>query len=391
MPLIKENNKNTGYSYDIVTDCDDIKSKCGITVMITNISTKATLHYDLTDGKLVAGKDIATEDDRDFADYCTQLYLREWQAKAGLRYLVRFTTESDCYYDFSEEKLYNATGKKRGKPIGGKPVKFTPTEQGIFSRLVNMAGYLCEYQDISLALTGDEEALSSKNIHVRINSIRNYDDIAIRPFIAEGNKGYTYIGRKAEWVLDKADNSQKAKRVGVSLIETGSQHLRDELIETELSDVKAKLADLVESLMKQDDIFPQLQGIVALCRRLNLQQSKEFVLKKIQTCKKLAEKSGQYDDRTLSFLEYLEDYISVHVRLTEILREIGQNNEELFAARTIERRQRLSRTNFDLQQHYSKELTALMEYDQELEKIQSNGISKDSMLSLSKPYFSNDP
>jgi len=165
----------------------------------------------------------------------------------------------------------------------------------------------------------------------------------------------------------------------------------EELVETELSDVKNKLADLVESLMKQEDIFPQLQGIVALCRRLNLPQSKEFVLKKIQTCKKLAEKSGQYDDRTLSFLEYLEDYISVHVRLTEILREIGQNNEELFAARTIERRQRLSRTNFDLQQHYSKELTALMEYDQELERIQSNGISKDSMLSLSKPYFSNDP
>lgn len=391
MQLIKENNKSTGYSYDIVADCDGIQSKCGVTVIIANVSSKCSLQYDLTDGKLIAGEDTATEDDLNFAGYYVQMHLREWQAKAGLRYLVRFTPESDCYYDFSGEKLYNANGKKNGKPINRKTVKFTRTEQGIFTRLVNMAGYLCDYVDISLALTGDEEALSPENIHVRINSIRNYDDIAIRPFITEGNRGYTYIGRKAEWVLDKAENGQETKRVGISSIETGPQRLRDELIETELSDVKEKLADLVESLMKQEDIFPKLQGIVALCRRLNLPQSKDFVLKKIQTCKKLAEKSGQYEDRTLSFLEYLEDYISVHVRLTEILREIGQNNEELFAARTIERRQRLSRTNFDLQQHYSKELTALMEYDQELERIQGNGISKDSVLSLNKPYFSNDP
>lgn len=222
MPLIKENNKNTGYSYDIVTDCDGIKSKCGITVMISNISTKATLHYDLTDGKLVAGKDTATEDDRDFADYYTQLYLREWQAKAGLRYLVRFTTESDCYYDFSEEKLYNATGKKSGKSIGGKPVKFTPTEQGIFSRLVNMAGYLCDYLDISLAQTGSEKGMSAATIQVHVNHIRDYDDIALRPFIEEGNKGYTYTGKRAEWILDKPEKSREPKRSSFSIKEFGA-------------------------------------------------------------------------------------------------------------------------------------------------------------------------
>ena len=223
MQLIKENNKNTGYSYGIVTDCDGIKSKCGISVIISNVSSKCALQYDLTDGKLIAGEDTATEDELNFAGYYVQQYLREWQAKAGLRYLVRFTPESDCYYDFSGEKLYNASGKKNGKAINRKTVKFTRTEQGIFTRLVNMAGYLCDYMDISLALTGDEEALSSKNIHVRINSIRNYDDIAIRPFIAEGNRGYTYIGRKAEWVIDKTEKRREPKRLRFSLKEFGTK------------------------------------------------------------------------------------------------------------------------------------------------------------------------
>lgn len=223
MPLIKENNKNTGYSYDIVTDCDGIKSKCGITVMISNVSSKCVLHYDLADGKLLAGKDTATEEDVDSVNYYVQMYLNDWQAKAGLHYLVRFTTESDCYYDFSEKKLYNANGKKQDKAIDRKPVSFTRREQGIITRLVDMAGFACGYSDISLAVTGSEEGMSPQSIHVHVNHIRDYDDIAIRPLIEYRNDGYTYIGRRAEWRLDKPDKNRESKQPYFSLKEFGTK------------------------------------------------------------------------------------------------------------------------------------------------------------------------
>lgn len=196
---------------------------------------------------------------------------------------------------------------------------------------------------------------------------------------------------------EKLNESFSGNRNGILYLGTriippkGSRDEDDLGIEAEIADVKSHLANLVESLLNQEDIFPKLQGIVIMCRRLQSSKSKEFVLKKIKTCKKLAYQSGKYDDRTLSFLEYLEDYISVHIRLTEICREIGNTTEDLYAARTIEQRRRMHRAIVDNQKRFEKELDSLMEYDQELERLQRDGISKDSILSLSRPNYSTEP
>ena len=63
----------------------------------------------------------------------------------------------------------------------------------------------------------------------------------------------------------------------------------------------------------------------------------------------------------------------------------------MYAARTIEQRRRMHRAIVDNQKRFEKELDSLMEYDQELERLQRDGISKDSILSLSRPNYSTEP
>lgn len=222
MPLIKENNKNTEYSYDIVTARDDVVTECGKVVLISKIASKCELQYDLADGRLVAGKETATGDELEWANYHVQTHLRDWQAKAGLRYVVRFCAESDCYYDFTGQKLYNASGKKNKKDIDKKPIKFTPMERDIITRLVNMVGYVCEYSDISLAATGSETGIFPKTIHVHISNIRAYDDVAIRPVIEESGNGYTYVGPAAKWIVD-APEKRESKKCEFPLLNYGTK------------------------------------------------------------------------------------------------------------------------------------------------------------------------
>lgn len=166
----------------------------------------------------------------------------------------------------------------------------------------------------------------------------------------------------------------------------------DEIVspEKEKTAVKGILARLVELLIHQEDISTMFHEITSAFRALQYTDNMSFFLEKMENCVSLAYRSQQYDDSTLSFLEHIRDVIEMHIELQRILEKIAHDTEKMRMARTIEQRRRLSQSITAEMERFNKNNVSLMEFEQELEKLQREGVSKDTILSLYRPNFSTE-
>lgn len=224
-----ETQENTGYFYEIGSNMGKNPSASEFRVNIYKIGSDFELTYSLTSGRILSGKDKATKEEINDVEQWISIYLKAWQEEAGLRYIVQFSDEFECYYDFMNKNLYHAHGKKDNKRIESDCVQFTPKQRAIVEYITEKRNYLCTYGDISQAITGSEDQISAKTLQVHINAIKGYDPQAIKPFIknvpdggqAEG--GYRYSGNAPRFTMEKVSvRSESREESWISIDEFAS-------------------------------------------------------------------------------------------------------------------------------------------------------------------------
>lgn len=158
--------------------------------------------------------------------------------------------------------------------------------------------------------------------------------------------------------------------------------------DAELKAIRASVKRLVYKLVDNadSDITNELKDVIYCCRRAQFADNLRFAIKQLGHCERLtADRNKFSDDIHLSILLAL---IPLEIEL--ILQEIDALKEQLSSCRTRYDRESLS-TLIDIKnRELNEKHQESKQYLHELERLQREGLSKDSVLSLHIPKWQED-
>lgn len=158
--------------------------------------------------------------------------------------------------------------------------------------------------------------------------------------------------------------------------------------DAELKAIRASIKQLVAKLVDNanSDITNELKDVIYCCRRAQFADNLRFAIKQLGHCERLtADRSKFSDDVHLSILLAL---IPLEIEL--ILQEIDALKEQLSSCRTRYDRESLSTLIEIKNRELNEKHQESKQYLHELERLQREGLSKDSVLSLHIPKRQED-
>lgn len=158
--------------------------------------------------------------------------------------------------------------------------------------------------------------------------------------------------------------------------------------DAELKAIRASIKRLVSKLVDNanSDITNELKDVIYCCRRAQFPDNLRFAIKQLGHCERLtADRSKFSDDVHLSILLAL---IPLEIEL--ILQEIDALKEQLSSCRTRYDRESLSTLIEIKNRELNEKHQESKQYLHELERLQREGLSKDSVLSLHIPKRQED-
>lgn len=158
--------------------------------------------------------------------------------------------------------------------------------------------------------------------------------------------------------------------------------------DAELKAIRASIKRLVSKLVDNanSDITTELKDVIFCCRRAQFADNLRFAIKQLGHCERLtADRSKFSDDIHLSILLAL---IPLEIEL--ILQEIDALKEQLSSCRTRYDRESLSTLIEIKNRELNEKHQESKQYLHELERLQREGLSKDSVLSLHIPKRQED-
>ena len=153
--------------------------------------------------------------------------------------------------------------------------------------------------------------------------------------------------------------------------------------DAELKAIRASIKRLVSKLVDNanSDITDELKDVIYCCRRAQFADNLRFAIKQLGHCERLtADRNKFSDDVHLSILLAL---IPLEIEL--ILQEIDALKEQLSSCRTRYDRESLSTIIEIKNRELNEKNQESKQYLHELERLQREGLSKDSVLSLHIP------
>lgn len=158
--------------------------------------------------------------------------------------------------------------------------------------------------------------------------------------------------------------------------------------DAELKAIRASIKRLVSKLVDNadSDITNELKDVIYCCRRAQFADNLRFAIKQLGHCERLtADRNKFSDDVHLSILLAL---IPLEIEL--ILQEIDALKEQLSSCRTRYDRESLSTLIEIKNRELNEKHQESKQYLHELERLQREGLSKDSVLSLHIPKRQED-
>lgn len=208
------------------------------------------------------------------------------------------------------------------------------------------------------------------------------------------NLGYKYHGHRSEEINGTLDQQTKNNDSRVDAPDIVSRVVNDgpnfdeadEVLsmlanivhDDEYRNIKNKLGILVKKLIAQGDISHELKDVIDCCRGLQFKDNKHFAIKQLCHCERLTADSSKFGEEI--HLSIVLSLIPLQIAL--MLDDIESIQEELLSCRAKDTKEYLMLQIEKKYKELNEKNKESIQYEKELERLQKEGVLKDSVLSL---------